>query len=170
VARRAGILVLLFAAALQPCIAQTPAPKAPDRVAELRSRFDHDPDPIRKAKLMPQLGDAEFREIEGDLLAERLPDALMILQQYSDEAQSCEKELEAKGVNAEQHPAGFKQLQFSLRESLRRLDDLLVTLTADERAPFEPVRKDIDEMNRRLIHELFPRQPAAEEPKSGNVK
>ena len=169
-AEKVGILLLLLVAAVTVCVGQTAATKSPDRVAELRSRFDHDPDPIRKAKLMPQLGDAEFREVESDLLAERLPDALMILQQYGDEAQSCEKELEAKGVNAEQHPAGFKQLQFSLRESLRRLDDLLVTLTADERAPFEPVRRDIDEMNRRLIHELFPRQPATEEPKPENVK
>src|SRR5579863_3540820 len=163
VARRTGILVLLFAAAVQPCVAQTPAPKASDRVAELRSRFVHEPDPVRKARIMPPLGDAEFREIESDLLAERLPDALAVLQQYRDEAETCEKQLDAKVVNAEQHPAGFKQLQFSLRESLRRLDDLLVTLTADEKAPFEPVRKDIVEMNHRLIRGLFPRQPGADE-------
>ena len=165
-----GILLLLLVVDVTLCVGQAPANKPPDRVAELRSRFDHDPDPIRKAKLMPQLGDAEFRELESDLLAERLPDALMVLQQYRDEAQSCEKELEAKGVNAEQHPTGFKQLQFSLRESLRRLDDLLVTLTSEEQAPFAPARKDIDDMNRRLIRELFPRQPAAEEPKPENVR
>jgi hypothetical protein len=169
-AEKVGILLLLLVAAVTPCVGQAPANKPPDRVAELRSRFDHDPDPIRKAKLMPQLGDAEFRELESDLLAERLPAALMVLQQYRDEAQSCEKELEAKGVNAEQHPTGFKQLQFSLRESLRRLDDLLVTLTSEEQAPFAPARKDIDDMNRRLIRELFPRQPAAEEPKPENVR
>lgn len=163
--QKAEILWLLLVAASPLCVAQAPASKAPDRVAELHSRFTHETDPVRKAKLMPQLGDVEFREIEGDLLAERMPDALAILQQYRDEAQTCEKELESKGSNAEQHPAGFKQLQFSLRESLRRLDDLLVTLTGEEQAPFEPVRKDIDEMNRRLIHELFPRQPESAEPK-----
>jgi hypothetical protein len=112
---------------------------------------------------MPQLGDAEFQQIERDFLAEQLPDALTILQQYRGEAQTCEKGLDAKGIDAEQHPAGFKQLEFSLRESLRRLDDLLVTLTSDDQAPFEVERKDIDDMNRHLIHELFPRQPATED-------
>jgi hypothetical protein len=135
-----------------------------DRVADLRSRFSHESDPVRKAKLMPDLGNAEFREIESDLLAERLPDALTVLQQYRDEAQSCVKNLDAKNVDAEQHPAGFKQLEFSLRESLRRLDDLLVTLTRDDQAPFQAARNDIDDMNRHLIHELFPRQPSTDAP------
>ena len=116
--------------------------------------------PSAKQSSCRSSGDAEFREIESDFLAERLPDALAVLQQYRDEARTCEKLLDAKNVDAEQHPAGFKQLEFSLRESLRRLDDLLVTLTRDDQAPFEDARNDIDEMNRHLIHELFPRQPA----------
>jgi hypothetical protein len=140
-----------------------PVLSAQDRVTDLRSRFTHESDPVRKARLMPQLGDAEFQQIERDFLAEQLPDALTILQQYRGEAQTCEKGLDAKGIDAEQHPAGFKQLEFSLRESLRRLDDLLVTLTSDDQAPFEVERKDIDDMNRHLIHELFPRQPATED-------
>jgi hypothetical protein len=150
--------------------AVAPALKAQDRVADLRSRLSHESDPIRKAKLMPQLGNAEFQEIEKDFLEERLQDALTILQRYRDEAQSCEKELDAKSVDAEQHPGGFKQLQFSLRESLRRLDDLLVTLTNEDQAPFEPARADIDDMNRHLIHELFPRQPTTEAPTSQPAK
>lgn len=152
-----------LAAALLLWPALAPVLSAQDRVADLRSRFTHESDPVRKARLMPQLGDAEFQQIERDFLAEQLPDALTILQQYRGEAQTCEKELDAKGIDAEQHPAGFKQLEFSLRESLRRLDDLLVTLTSDDQAPFEGERKDIDDMNRHLIRELFPRQPATED-------
>ena len=141
-------------------------PAAPqDRaVADLQSRFAHEPDPVRKARILQQLGDAEFQEIERDFLAERLPEALKALNQYRDDARSCEKQLDAKRIDAEQHPAGFKQLQFSLRDSLRRLDDLLVTLTSDDQSPFQPARKDIDEMNRHLIHELFPHQPETDEP------
>jgi hypothetical protein len=168
-ARIRGELAVL-GVALALCCACGPTAYGQDRAADLRSRFSRESDPVRKAKLMPELGDAQFREIESDLLAERLPDALTILQQYRDEAQSCEKVLDAKSVDAEQHPAGFKQLEFSLHESLRRLDDLLVTLTHDDQVPFEAARNDIDDMNRHLIHELFPRQPApdAPEPKPKN--
>lgn len=159
---RFRVYLSLLAIGLAISCAFAPVMRAQDHIAALRLHFSHESDPVRKAKLMPELGDAEFREIESDFLAERLPDALIVLQQYRDEAQTCEKRLDAKNVDAEQHPAGFKQLQFSLRESLRRLDDLLVTLTQDDQAPFLDARNDIDEMNRHLIHELFPRQPAPE--------
>jgi hypothetical protein len=134
--------------------------------AKLQSRFSQESDPIRKAKLMPDLGNADFQEIAKDFQADKLPDALALLNQYRDEARSCVNDLDAKNIDAEKHPAGFKQLQISLRTSLRRLSDLLVTLTRDEQEPFEDARKDIEDMDRHLIHELFPREPAGEEPKT----
>ena len=137
-----------------------------DQIAKLRSRFSQESDPIRKAKLMPDLGNAEFQEIAKDFQADKLPDALLTLTQFRDEARSCVNGLDAKNIDAEKHPTGFKQLQFSLRTSLRRLSDLLVTLTRDEQEPFESDRKDIEDMDRHLIHALFPRQPAGEEPKA----
>ncbi len=137
-----------------------------DHISNLRTRFSQESDPVRKAKLMPDLGSAEFQEIAKDIQADKLPDALAILQQYREEAHSCVNDLDAKNIDAEKRPSGFKQLQFSLRASLRRLSDLLVTLTRDEQEPFEDARKDIEDMDRHLIHELFPRQPSGEEPKS----
>jgi hypothetical protein len=133
-----------------------------DRTAELRSRFAQESNPVRKAKLMPRLGEAEFREMRNHLAEGRLPDALAALERYRAEVQACQKGLDATGIDAEKHPAGFKQLQISLRESLRRLDHLLVGLTADEQAPFLAVGNDLDQINRHLFHQLFPRQPAPE--------
>jgi hypothetical protein len=149
--RVAGIALIISAA---PGAMQTQ-----DRTAEFRSKFVHQTDPIQKAKLLPQLGDAEFREIQKETGAGNLPAALEILQQYREEAQTCEKALDANGRDPERNPNGFKQLQISVRESLRRLDDLLVGLSADDQKPFLDIRKDLDEMNRQLIHELFPRRP-----------
>lgn len=133
----------------------------PNRGAELRARFARESDAVRRAKLMVQLGDAEFQEIRKQIDDGNLDDALAILREYRDEAQSCENELDAKGVDPEKHPSGFKQVQISLRESLRRLDDLLANLSADEQKPFLDLRKDIDQLDQHLIRELFPRQPGA---------
>lgn len=148
---RIGPLTLVVAFLAGPALAQ-------NRLAEFRSRFQRETDPIHRAKLMPQLGTAQFQEIDKDLAADKLPDALSVLQQYRDEAQSCTKALDAKGVNAEKHPSGFKELELSLRESLRRLDDILVSFPPDEQGPFRVVRNDLDELDRRLIRELFPNQ------------
>lgn len=134
------------------------------RTAELRSKFAEESNPIRKAKLMPRLGEAEFREITGAVAAGRLADAQAGLERYRSEVQECAQKLDATGIDAEKHPAGFKQLEISLRESLRRLNHLIEGLTAEEQAPFLAVRKDLDEINRHLVHALFPRQPRGDTP------
>jgi len=131
---------------------------AQNRLAQFRSRFQKETDPIHRAKLMPQLGEAQFDEIDKDLAADKLPDALSVLQQYRDEAESCAKALDAKGVNVEKHPSGFKELELSLRESLRRLDDILVSFTPDEQGLFRVLRNDLDGLDRHLIREIFPSQ------------
>lgn len=135
-----------------------------DHTAQLRSQFAQESNPVRKAKLMPRLGEAEFREIADAISAGRLADALASLERYRAEAEACQKGLDASGIDAEKHAAGFKQFQISLRESIRRLDHLLDSLTADEQTPFLALRKDLDQMNRHLFHELFPRQPGGGAP------
>ena len=114
---------------------------------------------MRRAQMMPRLGQAEFDEITRDMDAGKLPEALSVLKEYRDEIESCEKGLDAEKINAEKHPKGYKQLEISLRQSLRRLDALLVSFNGDDQKPFLEVRGGLDELNRHLIRELFPNQP-----------
>ena len=146
---RISVLVVTIALCASAAVAQ-------GKIADLRTHFLREPNPVNKAKLMPQLGDAEFAEIDADVTQEKLPEALDVLQHYRDEVESCDKGLAATGVNAEKHPGGFKQLQFSLRDSLRRLDIVVVNMTSDEQAPFLAIRADLSEINLRLIQHLFP--------------
>jgi hypothetical protein len=148
----AGAFAILLLA-----VVSGPSP-AQDRLMQFRSRFQKETDPVHRAKLMPQLGEAQFQEIDKDLASEKLQDAILILQQYRDEAQLCGNALDAKGANAEKHPSGFKELELSLRESLRRLDDILVSFAPDAQGPFRAVRNDLDELDRHVIRELFPSQ------------
>src|SRR5271154_3671620 len=142
-----------------------------NKTAELRSKFTNETDPVRKAKLLVPLSEAEFREILKDANSENFGGALAIFQQYRDEAQACQKALEGKEPDPEKHPNGFKQLQISLRQSLRRLSDIIVELPADDQKPFLDVRRDLEQMDRQLIHELFPRRPqAAPEPQPDTPK
>lgn len=137
---------------------------AQSHLSKLQSQFAHDSDPVHRAKSMPDLGRAEFAEIEKFADAGRFPEALAALEEYRDQVQSCLEALDARGINAEKHPNGFKQLQFSVRESLRHLDNLLVSLTPDQQPSFMNVRQTLDEVNRHLIRELFPNQPGKQKP------
>ena len=133
-----------------------------DRAADFRARFARESDPLRKAKMMPQYGDLEFQDIHDGIEEGNLPKALERLKVYRDQAQSVTKSLDAKEADPEKHPAGFKQLQISVRGALRRVEDIIVRLPSDDAKPFQELRKDLEELDRHLVHELFPRQPAAD--------
>jgi hypothetical protein len=125
-----------------------------------RAKFEHEADPVHKAKLLLPLGESEFKDAESALASDKAAESLDILKKYLDEAQSCEKALEEKFPDAEKHSNGYKQLQISLRGSLRRLDGMIVGLNEDDRKPFVEIRGQLDEIDRHLIHILFPKQPA----------
>jgi hypothetical protein len=167
-ARIAGLAVL---AALVAGLMSVPllAQDRPDRTAEIRSRFSREPDPVRKAKMLPQLSDSEFRQVQPLLAAGNLTEASAIAHQLADEAESAVKGLDARGRDPEQHAEGYRQAEISVRISLRRMDDILVGLSAEDQKPFIEVRHRLDDLERHLIRELFPHRPdapAAAEPKS----
>lgn len=128
-----------------------------DRLMQLHARFDKETDPIRRAKLMVPLGAAEFDRMEKEVADNDLNGALGALREYQGQASSCEKALDAKRQNPEKHPSGYKELQISLRESLRRLDNMMVSMSGDEQTPFREIRKSLDDLDRDLIKELFPK-------------
>ena len=152
---RIGILVCsaLFTAAM----AFAANPQTPQ---ELQLKFEQEPDAGRQAKLLIEMSRADFHIVNEQVAAGDNTDALKTLQQFVDDAEKCSSGLDAREKNPESHPSGFKQLQIATRESLRRLDDMTVGLTTDEQVPFLALRKTLDQLNRHLIRELFPHEPA----------
>jgi len=138
--------------------ASAPIAKA-QTASELQTKFEQEDDAVRRAKMMTKLSRADFHEISQQMAAGDDTDALTTLQQLVDDARSCSTALDQREKNPEAHSNGFKQLQIAMRESIRRLDDLIVSLTRDDQAPFLLIRDKLDQLNRHLIHELFPRQP-----------
>ena len=134
-----------------------------NRIADLRQRFAQESDAVRKAKKMPELGEAEFQQIQKDVAGEGFTDGLALLRQYRGQVQSCVKALDATGANAAKHSSGFRQLQISLRESLRRLDTMIPLISPEAQSGFIEERASLNEMNKHLIEELFPgpKQPPA---------
>ena len=156
-------LVIALAMAIAPLAAQQI-----QSTEQWRTKFEHEADPAHKAKLLLSLGDSEFKDAGSALANDKTDEALDIVKKYLAEAQSCEKALEDKFPDPEKHASGYKQLQISLRGSLRRLDAIIVGLNEDDRKPFVEIRGQLDEIDRHLIQMLFPKQPpndAAGKPK-----
>jgi hypothetical protein len=139
---------------------------AQDRLAEELAKYQHEADPVRKARALAKLGDEQVDLAKRQLRADLEVDSLHTLEQYRDEVRETVTSLNAMGVDAERKPAGFKELQISLRETIRRIDDLILTLNVDKRPFFREVRNDLFMTQNRLIDELFPRKPERNSPKS----
>ena len=132
------------------------------RAAEQESRekyeaqFQIERDPVIKAKILAKLGRFEIDQARAHLKADKEEQSLADLEHYRDQVENTVLALSTTGVNAEQHPAGFKELQISLRETLRHIDELIIQLPLDKRPWFQAVRSDLGKSQNSLIEALFP--------------
>jgi hypothetical protein len=146
-------------AAMYAALALTTHLAAQDRMAVALTQYQHETDPVRKARILIKLGDDQVEEAKKRLKDGEDVASLHILEIYRDEVKETVAGLEAGGVDAEKKPGGFKELQISLRETVRRVDDLILTLPVDKRPFFRDVRADLAKAQYELIDSLFPRKP-----------
>ena len=139
---------------------------AQDRLAVDLAKYLNEPDPVRKSRALAKLGDEQVDLAKRQLKEEDEVGSLHTLEQYRDEVRDTVAALKGTGVDAERKPAGFKELQISLRETIRRIDDLILTLNVDKRPFFRDVRNDLFMYQNELIDDLFPRRPDRNSPKS----
>jgi hypothetical protein len=139
---------------------------AQDRLADDLGKYQHESDPVRKSRALVKLGNDQVEQAKKQLKAGEEEASLHTLEQYRDEVKESIAALKGMGVDPERKPAGFKELQISLRESIRRIDDLILTLDVDKRPFFRVVRDDLAKMQDELFDMLFPRRPDRNEPKA----
>lgn len=139
---------------------------AQDRLAVDLAKYQHETDPVRKTRALIKLGDDQVDLATRQLKINDDVASLHTLEQYRDEVHEMVAALNGLGVDPERKPAGFKELQISLRGTIRRVDDLIFTLPADKRPFFREVRNDLFADQNQLIDDLFPRRPDHNAPKS----
>ena len=139
---------------------------AQDHLAQDLARYQNEPDPVRKSRALVKLADEQVEFAKRQLKAEDEVASLHTLEQYRDEVKATVEALQGMGVDAERKPAGFKELQISLRETIRKIDELILTLEVDKRPFFREVRNDLFMYQNELIDDLFPRKPDRNPPKS----
>jgi hypothetical protein len=139
---------------------------AQDRFAENLAKYQNETDPVRKSRALVKLGDEQVDQAKKQLKGDDEVASLHTLELYRDEVRDTVAALKGTGVDAERKPAGFKELQISLRETIRRIDDLILTLNVDKRPFFREVRNDLFLYQNELIDDLFPRRPDRNAPKS----
>lgn len=138
------------------------SPKTQRDLAKSKEQYDKETSPVGRAKALAKLGRVELRAAREAADANNPDLALQFVKDYNDQAEAAHDALLKTGVNAEKHSNGFRQLQISLRESIRTLRQITDRVPFTERQPFEDLGKGLEALNQKLILELFPRQPGRE--------
>lgn len=150
--RTLGCAAMIFLM-LPPAIAQ-------QTIAELQAHFDRENNPVKKAKLLVKLGDAEFEEArragrEGD---NNTVDATM--EKYRDNVRTAFEALKKQHPDAEKHSNGYRQMEIHVKEGIREVEDSMIAAPAPYKPPLQIVRQDLINMDEELIRLLFPHRPA----------
>jgi hypothetical protein len=133
-----------------------------DRLALEQAAFDQAPDPVSKAKALAKLEPAVFQKAHETLVNGDDVGSLAQLEHFRDETKTTLASLQALSVHAQDHPAGFKELQIALREAVRQMDGILLDLPPDKHPWFLAVRSDLVDSQNELIDLLFPHQQRKE--------
>jgi uncharacterized coiled-coil DUF342 family protein len=129
------------------------------KLLKLENKFQEQKDAVHRAKALAKLLPKEVEMASHEVRDGHMDQAIGRLEQYRDQVVQVHQELLATGRNPVKKSSGFKELQISLRESVRKLRDLIFNLPLENRQPFEAVRQDLSHVNNQLLQELFPPRP-----------
>lgn len=128
-------------------------------LAQLQERFDHENDAVRKAKLLPKLGDAQFDKERAAAKANDFVTVGVVMEKYRDNARAALQALKKAHPEAEKHSSGFKQMEIHVGKALVEIRDVIITMPEPLRPPMELVQKDLQDIDVELLRMLFPRRP-----------
>src|SRR5579859_430270 len=128
-------------------------------IAKYEANYERKTKPVDRAKAVVKLGRAEYVAASQSLDSGNVRGAFEFLAKYNEQAIAAHDALEKMGVDPEKHSNGFRQLQISVRESLRELREIMRRVSLEQRESFAVLEKDLNTLNQKLILELFPRQP-----------
>ena len=140
-------------AAMMCCVAGTAA--AADKLGEMQARFDHEKNPVHRAKLLEKLGDAEFDEARRAFKANDLSTVATVLEKYRDNVRVAFEGLKKKRTDAQKDSNGYRQLEIHVRRGIREADEIILRVPEEYQPPLQIVRRDLDGMDKELIRMLF---------------
>jgi len=141
-----------------------------DTEEQLLRQLRSESNPVKKAKIEIKLANLKLDEVR-DAYSEGHPEAgAKLLGTFLAEMKISWKLLQDSGREAWKHSDGFRELEISLRENGRALEDLARGVSYYERSPLTEAAQEMDRMHSEVIKALFPgRNPKGIPPPATNT-
>ncbi len=129
--------------------------KKKDDPAELKTRIEHEQDPVKRAEFQLRLSSVRLDEAREQYDAGADDKGLATLKQMQGLVEQVEEGLFGTGRDPRKKPKGFKDSEIKLREMQRRLQDLMMQLPVDERPPIEEIRKRLADIQEEFLYGIM---------------
>jgi hypothetical protein len=123
---------------------------------QLRQRIESEQNPVKKAKDEIKVARLKFMQAHDAYLQGHTEEGVKILGAFVDTLKTAWKLLESSGRKASKQPEGFRELEISLREHVRSLQDLGQNVSYFDRAPLAKAAEELEGMRVEVLHALFP--------------
>jgi len=127
-----------------------------DTEEQLLQRIQTEQNPVKKTKYEIKLAGLKLAQVH-DAYSQGHPDeGAKFLAAFVDSVKFSLKSLQDSGRKAPKQPEGFRELEISLREEIRVLQDLQPSVSYLDRPPLENAVHELEEMRSEVIKALFP--------------
>lgn len=130
-----------------------------DTEDQLIRRLQTEHDPVKRAKEEINLASFKLAAVQDAYSQGHVDEGTKLLGEFMDGMKACWKTLQNSGRKAAKQPQGFRELEISLRENGRALQDLERTVSYFDRAPLENAVQDLERMHGEVLRALFPGTP-----------
>jgi hypothetical protein len=127
-----------------------------DTEEQLLQRIQGEQNPVKKAKDEIKLANLKFAQVHDAYLEGHIEAGAKLLGAFVDTLKTSWKLLQDSGRKASKQPDGFRDLEISLREHVRSLQDLGRTVSYFDRAPLAMAAQELEEMRVEVLHAQFP--------------
>lgn len=119
-------------------------------------RIHNEQNPVKKAKLEIKFADLVLQQALDAYSKGDVESGAKLLGVCVEHMKASWKTLQDSGRNAAKQPQGFKELDISLREDFRLLEDLERRVTYFDRGPIEKTAQEIEGIRSEVLQALFP--------------
>jgi hypothetical protein len=127
-----------------------------DTEEQLRQRVQSEQNPVKRAKSEIKLANLTLAHVHAAYSQGRTEEGAKLLGTFIGEMKTAWKVLQDSGRKASKQSEGFRELEISLRENVRLLQDLGRTVSYYDRAPLVDAVQELEQMRVEVLHALFP--------------
>jgi hypothetical protein len=123
---------------------------------QLLQRIQTEQNPVKKAKEEIKLANLQFIKVHDAYSHGQIEEGAKLLGPFVETLKTSWKILQGSGRKASKQPEGFRELEISLREHVRSLQDLGRTVSYFDRAPLVNAAQELEQTRAEVLHALFP--------------